>query len=243
VNPLAWRVEHVDDIDSTNDAVADRARAGEPEGLALVAEHQSRGRGRRGRTWDAPRGSALLCSVLLRPALGDDQVQWAVAVVALSARAALARYGLACDLKWPNDLLADGEKIGGILAELVTSPSRAIVVGLGVNLSESPPDVGATHLARFIGEVPSSRELLDAVLDEAGARRDQLDSREGLARLADEYRDALVTIGQRVVVHQRDASWEGTARGVDDAGHLLVHHVDGVRVVAAGDVVHLRAAR
>ncbi|MDE3082028.1 MAG: biotin--[acetyl-CoA-carboxylase] ligase [Acidobacteriota bacterium] len=243
MNSLVWRVEHVTEVESTNDVVAERARAGEPEGLALFADHQSRGRGRLGRSWDASPGSALLCSLLLRPALGDDRVQWAVAAVALSARAALARHGLACDLKWPNDLLVGEEKIAGILAELVTTPSRGIVVGLGVNLSECPPDVGATHLARYLDTVPSSRDLLADVLDEVGARRGLLDTPEGLARLAAQYRDALATIGLHVVVHQRDDTWEGTALGVDDAGHLVVRGADGERVVAAGDVVHLRGSR
>ena len=243
MNSLVWRVEHVPEVDSTNDVVAARARAGEPEGLVLLADHQSRGRGRLGRTWAATPGTGLLCSLLLRPALGDDQVQWAVAVVALSARAALASYGVASDLKWPNDLLVGDEKIAGILAELVTTPSRGVVVGLGVNLSDCPPDVGATHLGRVIDTVPSSRDLLDSLLGEVSARRDLLDTSEGRARLAGEYRDALATIGQRVVVLQRDGSWEGTALGVDDAGHLIVRDGDGERVVAAGDVVHVRAAR
>ncbi|MDE3082897.1 MAG: biotin--[acetyl-CoA-carboxylase] ligase [Acidobacteriota bacterium] len=242
MNSLVWRVEHVPEVDSTNDVVAGRARAGEPEGLALLADHQSRGRGRLGRTWAATPGTGLLCSLLLRPTLGDDQVQWAVAAVALSARAALAVHGVACDLKWPNDLMVGGEKIAGILAERVSTPSRGVVVGLGVNLSDCPPDVGATHVGRFTDAVPSPRELLFTLLGEVSARRDLLDTPEGLARLAGEYRDALATIGQRVVVVQRDTSWEGTALGVDDAGHLIVRTGDGERVVAAGDVIHLRAA-
>lgn len=243
MNSLVWRVEHVTEVDSTNDALVERARAGEAEGLVLLADHQSHGRGRLGRAWDAPSGSALLCSLLLRPELAEDQVQWAVVAVALSARAALARRGIGCDLKWPNDLLVGDEKIAGILAELVTTPSRGIVVGLGVNLSDCPPDVGATHLARFVDTVPSARDLLEDLLAELDERRSLLDSPEGRARLAAQYRDALVTIGQRVVVHQRDGAWEGTALGVDEAGHLIVRGVDGERVVAAGDVVHLRAAR
>ncbi|HSN03119.1 MAG TPA: biotin--[acetyl-CoA-carboxylase] ligase [Acidimicrobiales bacterium] len=243
MNSLVWRVEHVPEVDSTNDVVAERARAGESEGLVLLADHQSRGRGRLGRIWEASPGSGLLCSLLLRPSLGDDQVQWAVAAVALSARAALARYGVAGELKWPNDLVVRGEKIAGILAERVTTPSAGVVVGLGVNLSDCPPDVAATHLARLIDPVPSPRELLDTLLDEVSARRALLDTATGLASLAAEYRGALATIGQRVVVVERDGSWEGTALGVNDAGHLIVRDSNGERVVAAGDVVHLRAAR
>ncbi len=243
MNSLVWRVEHVTEVDSTNDVVAQRAREGEAEGLVLVADHQSRGRGRLGRTWDAPPGSALLCSVLLRPAFGEDQAQWAVGAVALSARAALARFGLASDLKWPNDLLVGDAKIAGILAELVATPSRGVVVGLGLNLSDSPPDVGATHLSHHVETVPSARELLDVVLEEMSARRAWLDTSDGLAHLAAQYREALVTIGQYVVVHQREGSWAGIARDVDAVGRLIVEGDDGERVVAAGDVVHLRADR
>ena len=236
-----WRVEHLKEVDSTNDALVRRARAGEIEGLVLRADHQSRGRGRLGRLWEAPPATALLCSVLLRPPLESDHLQWAVVAVALSARRALANFGVACDLKWPNDLLVGSKKVAGVLAEYVPAPSGpAIVVGLGVNVSAHPPGVGATDIARERGEAPTPDQLLHAVLEELSSRRALLDTPRGLSLLADQYRDALVTIGQRVRVHERDGQWEGLAYDVDDAGHLLVHTEHGERRVVAGDVVHVR---
>ena len=241
MNANAWRVEYVEELDSTNTVVADRARHGEGEGLVLRADHQSQGRGRLGRSWEAASGSALLCSILVRPRLDSEHLQWAVVAVALSARAALGRLGVDCALKWPNDLLVGGEKVAGVLAEFVPTPSGpAIVVGLGVNVSDHPPHVDATDVARARGKGTSVEELLEGILDELGRRRPLLDTPHGLATLADEYRAALVTIGQRVRVHERDGEWEGLAYDVDSAGHLLVHVDRGERTVVAGDVVHVR---
>lgn len=242
MNDYAWRVERLEDVDSTNTALVERARAGAPEGLVLRANHQSRGRGRLGRHWDATPGSALLTSILLRPHLDSEHLQWAVVAVALSARAALRRWDVEASLKWPNDLLVEDKKVSGVLAEYVSAASGSgIVVGLGVNLTEHPPGVGATDVARVRGESPTPDELLDVVLDELGARRSLLDTKAGLTDLAEQYREALVTIGQRVRVVERSTQWEGVAYDVDDAGHLLVHTPEGERRVVAGDVVHVRA--
>jgi BirA family biotin operon repressor/biotin-[acetyl-CoA-carboxylase] ligase len=161
--------------------------------------------------------------------------------VALSARSALGRWGVEASLKWPNDLLVEDKKVAGVLAEYVSATSGpGIVVGLGVNLTEHPPGVGATDVARVRGESPTPDELLDAVLEELGARRGLLDTDAGLGVLADQYRGALATIGQRVRVVERSTQWEGLAYDVDDAGHLLVHAPEGERRVVAGDVVHVR---
>lgn len=236
-----WRVEHLEEVDSTNTALVERARVGEPEGLVLRADHQSRGRGRLGRPWEAPPGSALLCSILLRPHLDSEDLQWAVVAVALSARSALANVGVACDLKWPNDLLIADKKVAGILAEFVGRPGApAIVVGLGVNVTAHPPGLGATDIAHLGGETPTLDDLLLAVLAQLSSRRDLLDTPRGRALLAEQYREALVTTGQRVRVEERGEQWEGLAYDVDDAGHLLVHTDHGERRVVAGDVVHVR---
>ncbi len=242
MNEYTWRVERVEEVDSTNTTLVARAREGEAEGLVLRADHQSGGRGRLGRSWEASPGSALLCSILLRPHLEAERLQWAVVAVALSTRAALARVGVSSDLKWPNDVLVDSRKVAGVLAEYVSAPSEsAIVVGLGVNVTEHPPGVGATDIARVRGEAPTPDDFLDVVLDELGRRRGLLDTPRGLTQLAEEYREALVTLGQRVRVHERSREWEGLAYDVDDAGHLLVHTDHGERRVVAGDVVHVRA--
>ena len=238
---LTWRVEHFSEIGSTNSWLLARALEGEGEGLVAFADFQSAGRGRLGREWRAAPGSALLCSVLLRPTLDVDQLQLAVAAVALAARAALVRLsGLRPQLKWPNDLVVGDAKLAGLLAEVAPGPRPGVVVGLGLNLSDAPRDLASTDVLAEAGVRLVPRGLLDIVLEELEWRRFQLDDLDGRAALREEYVGALTTIGQRVRVERADGVLEGDAIGVDGAGHLLLDH-DGVRsVIASGDVVRLR---
>lgn len=239
---MIWRVEHLVTVDSTNTWLAQRALTGAPEGSVVLTDFQSAGRGRLGRQWVAPPGSALLCSILLRPELGADQLQLAVAAVALAARAALVRLsGCRAQLKWPNDLVVDGAKLAGLLAEVVTTPEGlAMVIGIGVNLNESPEGVDATSIRACTGVRIVPRGLLDILLEELEGRRAQLDSDEGRADLHQEYEAALATLGQDVRIIRADDEIQGVARGVDASGRLLVD-VDGtVLTFATGDVVHVR---
>jgi BirA family transcriptional regulator, biotin operon repressor / biotin---[acetyl-CoA-carboxylase] ligase len=242
VQPIVWRVEHFIEIDSTNSWLADQARAGAPEGRAAYADYQSAGRGRLARTWEAPAGSALLCSVLMRPKLEPDDLSLVDAAVALSLRAAVVRLsGVRPDLKWPNDLLVEGRKLAGLLAELiVTDEGPAVVVGFGLNLTAHPE--GATSLLEASGVRIEARALLDIVFEEIESRRALLDSLEGRRALHEEFERALVTLGQVVRVEQRDGSVVGVARRIDRTGRLIVD-VDGEeRTFSSGDVVHLRTA-
>ena len=238
-----WRVQHFEVVDSTNDWLRAQAMANAPEGLVALADFQSAGRGRLDRSWEAPAGSSMLCSILLRPAVAADDLQLVVAAVALSARAAIARLvGLATTLKWPNDLMVGDQKLAGLLAELVgIGPEVAVVVGIGVNLTfAGPAAVSSTSVLDACAVTISARELLDGVLIELAGRREQLESEAGRASLRGEYEAALATIGQRVRVEQRAGAVVGVARGVDEAGRLVVD-VDGrPQVFAAGDVVHVR---
>ncbi len=202
------------EVDSTNRVAADLERAGAPDGVVVVAGHQTAGRGRRGRTWESRPGTALLVSAVMRPA---------PALVTLAAGVALAQAceevaGVAVRLKWPNDLLNDeGVKLGGILTELVEG---AAVVGLGVNLTWAPP--GAACLRPGVDH----DDLLRAWLD-------------GLDRPADvlgRYRERCATLGRRVRVEGPAATVEGVATDVDEDGRLVV---DG-RKFDVGDVVHLK---
>lgn len=239
---MVWRVEHFSEIDSTNTWLGGQALEGAPEGLVAVADFQTKGRGRRERRWEAPAGSSLLCSVLLRPRVDLDDIQLGVAVVALSLRAALVRLvGLRADLKWPNDLLVDGAKLAGLLAEVVaTDEGVALVVGCGVNLRSHPEGTASTSVSEATGLTVSPRALLDLLLEEIAPRRALLDHPEGRAALREEYETSLATLGQRVRVVVHGGEHVGEARRVDAAGRLVVD-VDGLeRTFAAGDVVHLR---
>jgi BirA family biotin operon repressor/biotin-[acetyl-CoA-carboxylase] ligase len=240
---MVWRVEHFDEIDSTNSYLKQRATEGGPEGLVALADFQTAGRGRLDRAWVAPARSSLLCSVLLRPPLAVDEMQLIVAAVALATRQALERLcGLRAQLKWPNDLIVGTRKLGGVLAEIVITPNGYdVIVGVGLNLTfDGPEDVAATSVQAQTGVTLVPRGLLDIVLEELEVRREQLDSVKGRDELRAEYERALATIGRDVRVEQHDGAVEGRAYGVDSAGRLLVEVGGEMRVFGVGDVVHLR---
>ena len=205
---IRWYAE----VDSTNRVAADLARSGAPDGVVVGADHQTAGRGRRGRTWDAPSGASLRVSVLLRPA--PALVTLAAGLAAAGACEAVAP--VTVGLKWPNDLLVGDAKVGGILTQAVAG---AAVVGLGVNLAWAPP--GAARLGAGVDR----QALLDAYLAGLDAPGDVL------AR----YRERCTTLGRRVRVELPDGAFEGEATDVDEAGRLVVEG----RPIAAGDVVHL----
>ncbi len=243
MSSIVWRIEHFDVIDSTNTWLSARAGEGAPEGLVAVADFQSDGRGRLDRQWESPAGASLLCSILLRPDVGPDQLQLVVACVALATRAALVRLsGVRPALKWPNDLIVGDAKIAGLLAEIVSVDERlAVVVGIGVNLThEGPAGVSSTSVLAESGVTISPPALLDIVLDELEARRVLLDSATGQATMRDEYQRSLATLGQTVRVERPRDVIVGQASGIDEYGQLVVE-VDGDEVaISVGDVVHVR---
>lgn len=231
-NPPRWDVIRLDETGSTNDDLVRMARDGAPAGTVLVADHQTAGRGRLDRRWEAPPGANLLASLLFRP--GDAAPHRCTWTVALAARAACASCaGVTPVLKWPNDLLVDGRKLAGILAESVDG---AVVVGIGLNVAWAPD--GATYLAAESSARPSPSDVLAAMLAEI----DRL-SAAGAPALAAEYRGALATIGTEVRVERTGLGpLHGRAVDVLDDGRLVVATVDGDVAVFAGDVVHLRTA-
>lgn len=231
-------VRWLPEIDSTNRYLMDEAKTGAPAGLVVVADHQTAGRGRLGRTWVAPRGASLLMSVLLRPTVPVDRRHALVMTAGLAmAEAVETETGVVAGLKWPNDLVVGGRKLAGILAE---AAGDALVVGIGVNLEwhEVPEELSAIATAcNLEGGRPTSREaLLATFLAGYSARLSDLD---GARR---DYEARLLTLGRRVRVEQTDGVLIGIARGVDAAGHLVLRSDDGTDLtVAVGDVVHLRS--
>ncbi|MBO0728840.1 MAG: biotin--[acetyl-CoA-carboxylase] ligase [Acidimicrobiaceae bacterium] len=226
-------IRFLPEVDSTMRYVGDAVAGGATPGLVVVADFQSAGRGRLGRTWEAPRGSALLMSILLDVAdLAPPRRHLVTAAVGLSARDACAAVGgFTPDLKWPNDLLVGDRKLAGILAE---SSGADVVVGIGLNLSAAPPDAVCAEEAagRPVERAPLVIALLRA-LDGWLGRWDAV---------ADAYRSACSTVGRRVRVEQVGGDFEGVAEGLDEDGRLLVRVQKELKAIAAGDVVHLRSA-
>ncbi|MGZ6748140.1 MAG: biotin--[acetyl-CoA-carboxylase] ligase, partial [Nocardioides sp.] len=139
-----FTLEVVDEAPSTNALVAERARDGAPEGLVVVTEHQTAGRGRLDRTWSSPPRAGLTVSLLLRPDVPAARRGWLPLLTGVALAESVSEItGARASLKWPNDLLAaDGRKLAGILAEAVTSPDQpsAVVVGVGLNVTTRPDE-------------------------------------------------------------------------------------------------------
>jgi BirA family transcriptional regulator, biotin operon repressor / biotin---[acetyl-CoA-carboxylase] ligase len=241
-----WDVHRLDEVGSTNTYVLDQARLGAPAGLVAVADHQTAGRGRLDRRWESPPGANLLASILLRPGCGNGDVHLCSGAVALAgADACREATGAEPVLKWPNDLLLDGLKLAGVLAEAqFAGPSlTAVVVGIGINVAwPGPAEAGGTCLDDAGGSAqPVDRQvLLDHLLGALGPRLALLDEAVGRGILADEVRRRCATIGQEVRVILSREELTGRAAAIDDAGHLVVETTSGPRTVSAGDVVHLR---
>ncbi len=241
-------LECVGRVTSTNDVLRERARAGAPEGTALIAEAQSAGRGREGRSWLSPPGNLFL-SVLLRPALEPEALSALPLLAGVAVAEASASFGVTARLKWPNDVMVGERKLGGVLIEAAFSGTCVdfVVVGIGLNLTaqagkitEELRDV-ATSLRAETGRSVAALEAARAILSRLGVWYDRL-AGEGAASVLGAWRSASVPWwGERVEVISSGTRVEGTARGIDESGALLLLKDDGVTLrVLCGDARAVR---
>jgi BirA family biotin operon repressor/biotin-[acetyl-CoA-carboxylase] ligase len=231
-----------DRIDSTNDRAAALARQGAPEGTVVLADTQTAGKGRLGRRWHAPPGSSLLLSVLLRPEIEPSQAQRMTMICSLAAVEAIsATSGVEAGIKWPNDLVVSGRKLGGILTELGLEGRQLAhtIVGLGINVNlnlDDLPDVMAppASLLAETGRLTSRTTLLVELLRGIEERYDRI--HEGWSP-HDAWRAHLTTLGERVQVGTPGDVIVGKAIDVDADGALMVRTDSGaIRRILAGDV-------
>jgi BirA family biotin operon repressor/biotin-[acetyl-CoA-carboxylase] ligase len=247
LGPRWQRVEVVERTGSTNaDLLADR---GAPDRSALVAEHQTAGRGRLDRTWTSPPGTGLTFSALLRPPVPLARWGWLPLLAGLALHEAVRDVtGVATALKWPNDLLTAGSerKLAGILAQ---TADDAVVIGIGLNVStpadQLPVDTASSLVIEGAQDVDRAA-LLAAVLTAIDMRCAQWADCGGDAAacgLEAAYSEACVTFGRavRVSLTAQDPI-EGEAVGLDELGRLRVRTAAGEEKVGAGDVEHLRTA-
>ncbi|HEX3777353.1 MAG TPA: biotin--[acetyl-CoA-carboxylase] ligase [Polyangiaceae bacterium] len=224
---------------STNDDALSAARSGAPHGSIFLADEQTKGRGRRGHSWFAAPGESLLFSVLLRPKLELAQTSALTLAIGLALRDAIApQIALPLELKWPNDLLADGKKLAGVLVESQLQGERlqAVVVGVGLNVAtrEFPAEIAgiATSLA-LLGAAKLEREALLFELLDAIAARLEAYERRGVAGLLTELNAVDALRGKRVRVDDTC----GVGRGLDDQGRLLLEDDAGkIQAVLSGTV-------
>ncbi|HEX8621607.1 MAG TPA: biotin--[acetyl-CoA-carboxylase] ligase [Allosphingosinicella sp.] len=226
----------VPETGSTNDDLAASARDGAPEGLWLRAERQTGGRGRQGREWHSPPGN-LYASTLVRLRPGDPPAPTLalVAAVALHEVATAFAGGAAIEIKWPNDLMASGAKLSGILLERLED---AVIVGFGVNLADHPDQTArpATSLAA-LGGAPEPGRFLEA-LATSFARWLSVWRSEGLAPVRLRWLAAAHRPGTALSTHTASGAWvEGVFDGLDESGALRLRLADGsAQVIHAGDV-------
>jgi len=225
-----WHLWYVDETGSTNADLLSAAASGAPDRTVLATGHQTAGRGRLDRRWEAPPGRNLLMSMLLRN--GTDRPQQLTRRLGVAAsRACRALAGVEPTIKWPNDLLLDDCKLAGILAQ-ATPAGDGVVVGIGLNVGWAPD--GAARLGDHVRPDQLLAQVLVAFDEVDTDVRTDVDS---------EYRRLLDTLGRRVRVERQGDDLVGRAVDIDVDGHLVVidecaisHRVD------AGDVIHLRSA-
>ena len=240
---LTGPVHHFDTLNSTNDLAKELAVQGAPEGTLVVAETQTGGRGRLGREWDSPPGVGLYVSLVLRPMLPPMELPQITLTTAVAVVRAVRRVaGLAPGIKWPNDLLINGKKLGGILTEMETESDRIrhVVVGLGLNVNHSgfPPELTATatSLTLTAGRAFSRVHLLRAWLEAFEALYDRF-LNQGFPEILEEWKDYTVTLGKAVTVRQGPREISGQATDVAPDGALLLKTASGEMVrVTSGEI-------
>ena len=228
------------DVSSTNDLAAALAERGTAEGCVVVANAQSAGRGRQGRSWASPPGAGLYVSTVLRPA------EHALPLLTIAAGVAMAEgiqsaTGLVPDVKWPNDVFVGGRKAAGVLAEATSSAAGTYVaLGFGINVSPAayPPDVAAraTNLEGELGRAVDRGLLLAECLCSLAARYQDL-ARGRVDAVVEAWRGrAASTLGRRVQWNAAGAGLHGVAENIDEDGALVVRTSTGLGRVTAGEV-------
>ncbi|HJQ60156.1 MAG TPA: biotin--[acetyl-CoA-carboxylase] ligase [Vineibacter sp.] len=232
-----------DTIGSTNDEALRRAEAGAPEGTVITALRQEGGRGRRGRMWSSPPGNAY-SSTIIRPSCPPDlavQLGFVAALAVCDAAAAGLPPARTLRLKWPNDVLADGCKISGILLESSAGGDGTVdhvVIGTGINVQSAPPAAVANFPAACLRELGDGRDasaVLMAYLAALGHRLDQW--RAGFAATRADWLARAAWLGERVAVTQGQDRIAGRFAGLDDDGALLLQPDGGAqRRIVSGEV-------
>ncbi len=236
---IIWSLHYEPACDSTQDLARAAAAGGAEPGWTVTTDLQRRGRGRRGRSWTAPAGQALLFSTVLRPPVDVLPLMPLLAAITVAGGVELSS-GAAPELKWPNDVLLNGKKLAGILLERPPGPSLVLGVGLNVNQSASELSEGATSLAVELGHPVAREGLLAAILNDLGNAYERAD-REGVDWIRPGWRSRTSMLGKPVTFRRDGLLVRGLAEDVDADGALLVRIADGTRVsVVAGDVELVR---
>ena len=230
------------ETDSTNLWIKRLAKEGAPEGTLALAEFQSAGRGRLGRSWEVPEGTSVMMSILLRPKFEPQYAPMLTLVMGMAVAKAVKKLGFDVSIKWPNDVVVSHKKICGILTEMGVRDGKidyaVIGVGINVNIREFPEEMAdkATSLYLESGREFDRSQLPGLVMEAFEEYYEKFAATCDLRGLKEEYESILANYNQPVRVLAKEP-YEGVARGITDGGELLVEKTDGTIVaVSAGEV-------
>ncbi len=234
---------------STNTDAKRLAEEGEPHGTTIVANMQTAGKGRRGRTWQSPAGANTYFTILLKPTFSPDKASMLTLVMALSVAEAIEEItGLKADIKWPNDIVVHKKKVVGMLTEMSTTPEmdeiQYVVIGVGTNVNyDSPEDFPeelrptATSLRIEAGHLINRAALTERMLARFEVNYEKFEETLDLSGLMDSYEKHLINVGAQVRVLDPAGEYTGISRGINTVGELLVEKENGETVnVYAGEV-------
>ena len=230
------------ETDSTNLWIKRLAKEGAPEGTLALAEFQSAGRGRLGRSWEVPEGTSVMMSILLRPKFEPQYAPTLTLVMGMAVAKAVKNLGFDVSIKWPNDVVVSHKKICGILTEMGVRDGKidyaVIGVGINVNIKEFPEEMAdkATSLYLESGKEFDRSQIPGLVMEAFEKYYEKFAATCDLSGLKEEYESILANYNQPVRVLAKEP-YEGVARGITDGGELLVEKTDGtIATVSAGEV-------
>ena len=238
------KIHHYYKAGSTNDLAMEAASAGAPEGSVFLAEQQTAGRGRGANQWHSARSTGIYCSVVLRPALAPSDVLILALAAGLAVDAAIREIDsrVSPDLKWPNDVLIDGKKVCGILAEMNAEITRTryVVIGIGINVNQTsfPAELqtSATSLRMVTGSEWSRVELCAALLKSLDREYRGLQEKDAHSSILRRFQERSTTVRGASVHVDEQGGYEGVTEGLDAQGFLRIRTPQGTRTALSGTV-------
>ena len=234
---------YYEETESTNNDVKRLMAEGEPHGVLAVAEKQTAGKGRRGRTWISDEGCNIFMSLGLKPEISPDKASMLTLVMAMAVNDAICELtGLNSQIKWPNDIVVNHKKVCGILTEMEVEAMqiRYVVIGVGINVNQTgfPEEIKETATSLFLETAHSvNRQKLMETIMRCFEKYYALFLKTGdLTLLKDAYEEKLVNLDAKVKVLDPRGDYEGIAKGIDNGGQLLVSTEQGIKAVYAGEV-------
>ncbi|MGI5892148.1 MAG: biotin--[acetyl-CoA-carboxylase] ligase [Bacillota bacterium] len=238
-----WKIYWKKQVDSTNNVLRQMAQENAPSFTALVAEEQSAGKGRLGRCWHSPAGAGIWLSILLRPELASNMAQFFTLTIAVAIAEALSGLGWPIFIKWPNDLLLNGKKVCGILAEIQADMDTLhwVVVGMGINYHHCTLPTDIKDLAISLNTIKAtyySRAEITAKILSSIEKYYHMLCQKGFRPIREKWLQYACCIGKNITANTLSGSYEGKSLDMDDHGYLILQLSDGsTKKINAGDII------